>query len=161
MDAVLKNLIRVGRISSIDPDNATVRVVFEDRQNDVSYNLPVLVRQSQKNKDYFMPDVGEQVVCLFLPNGNAQGFCLGSFYSDADTPPVNNPNKRHVRFEDGTSVEYNRGTHVLTIQTQGTVNIVAAGNINVTGDVIADGISLKTHVHGGVEPGGGKTGQPA
>lgn len=147
MDNVLKNLIRVGRVSSINPGNATARVVFADRQNMVSYDLPVIVRQSLQNKDYYMPDVGEQVLCLFLPSGNAQGFCLGSFYSDADQPPVSDPNKRHVTFGDGTRVEYDRGTHTLTINAQGPVNIIAAGNVNVTGDVIADGISLKMHTH--------------
>lgn len=30
----------------------------------------------------------------------------------------------------------------------------------ITGDVIADGISLKNHLHTGVQPGGGNTGQP-
>ncbi|SDD89943.1 phage baseplate assembly protein V [Sporomusa acidovorans] len=161
MDSVLKNLVRVGRVSSINPQSATVRVVFEDRQNMVSYDLPVIVRQSLKNKDYFMPDVGEQVVCLFLPNGNAQGFCLGSFYSSVDVPSVSDSNKRHIRFADGTSLEYDRETHTLTIQAQGPLNVMAGGNVNVTGDVIADGISLKTHVHGGVQSGGSTTGKPS
>jgi phage baseplate assembly protein V len=161
MDAVLKNLARVGRVSSINPADATVRVVFEDRENMVSYDLPVIVRQSMRNKDYWLPDVGEQVLCMFLPSGNAQGFCLGSFYSEVDTLPVSSQNKRHIRFEDGTSIEYDRGTHTLTIQAQGPVNIVAAGNVNITGDVIANGVSLSTHVHGGVQSGGSNTGQPA
>lgn len=161
MDAVLKNLARVGRVSSTNPANATVRVVFEDRENMVSYDLPVIVRQSMRSKDYWLPDVGEQVLCLFLPSGNAQGFCLGSFYSEADAPPVNNRNKRHVRFDDGTSIEYDRSTHTLTIHAVGSVNITAAGNVNVIGDVVADGVSLKNHVHGGVETGGGTTGKPA
>lgn len=159
MDPILKNLIRVGRVSS--QGDATVRVVFEDRADMVSYDLPIIVQQSQDNKDSWLPDIGEQVVCLFLPSGNAQGFILGSFYSDVDPPVVSDPNKRHVRFADGTIVEYDRSTHTLTINAQGPVNITAAGNVNVTGDVIADGVSLKTHVHGGVEPGGGTTGQPA
>lgn len=158
MDAILKNLIRVGRVSSLG--KATARVVFPDRQNMVSYDLQVIVRKSQNDKDYWMPDIGEQVVCLFLPSGNAQGFILGSFYSDVDQPPVDNPNKRHVTFADGTVIEYDRSTHTLTVNAQGPVNIVAAGNVNVTGDVVADGISLKSHVHGGVDPGGGTTGQP-
>lgn len=34
------------------------------------------------------------------------------------------------------------------------------GRITVEGDVIADGISLKDHIHGGTEPGGGTTGAP-
>lgn len=34
------------------------------------------------------------------------------------------------------------------------------GTAVITGDVIADGVSLKGHTHGGVEPGGGNTGAP-
>jgi phage baseplate assembly protein gpV len=38
---------------------------------------------------------------------------------------------------------------------------IASGTVNVTGgDVVADGISLKTHTHGGVQPGSGSTGAP-
>ncbi len=42
----------------------------------------------------------------------------------------------------------------------GAINITAPGNINVNGDVIADGISLVTHVHGGVTPGAANTAGP-
>jgi phage baseplate assembly protein V len=133
MNAVLKNLARVGRVSSINPANATVRVVFEDRENMVSYDLPVIVRQSMRNKDYWLPDVGEQVLCLFLPSGNAQGFVLGAFYSDEDLPPVNDANKRHVRFDDGTSVEYDRKSHRLSIRCKGDIDIEAQGNIRLAG----------------------------
>lgn len=146
MDNVTKNLIRVGRVSSVDPKTATARVVFE-AQGVVSYDLPVLQRQTLRNKDYWLPDVGEHVVCIFLPTGNAEGFILGAIYSDEDQPPVSSQDKRVVQFEDGTRIEYDRSTRTLTINAVGPVNIAAAGNVNVTGDVIADGISLKNHVH--------------
>lgn len=158
MENVLKNLIRVGRVSAVDPASATARVVFE-AQDLVSYDLPVLQRQTLRNKDYYLPDVGEHVVCIFLPTGNAEGFVLGAIYSDEDQPPVSSPDKRIVQFEDGTRIEYDRSTHALTINAVGPVHIVAAGNINVTGDVIADGISLKSHVHPENDY-GGPTGPP-
>lgn len=158
--SVSNNLIRVGRVSSVDPVTCTVRVAFDDKDDLVSYDLPVIVPQTLKNKDYLIPDVGEQVVCLFLANGLAQGFCLGAIYSEEDTPPVSSPDKRHVSFSDGTSIEYDRSTHTLTIQAVGPINITAAGNVNVIGDVIANGISLTQHVHGGVDPGPGNTGVP-
>jgi hypothetical protein len=42
----------------------------------------------------------------------------------------------------------------------GTINLTNT-TINLTGgDIIADGISLKTHIHSGVQPGGGNTGGP-
>lgn len=159
MDGIIKNLIRVGRVSSVDPATATARVVFE-AQGLVSYDLPVLQRQTLKNKDYCLPDVGEHVVCIFLPTGNAEGFILGAIYSDEDLPSASSADKRVVEFSDGTTVEYDRATHTLTINAVGPVNIVAAGNVNVTGDVVADGISLKTHVHTGVMGGPGNTGPP-
>jgi hypothetical protein len=45
------------------------------------------------------------------------------------------------------------GGNDVTVQGSGDVNVVG-------GDVIADGISLKDHTHGGVETGGGDTGPP-
>lgn len=143
---VLKNLVRIGRVSSVNPEKATVRVVFE-AQEVVSYDLPVLQPQALKNKDYCLPDVGEYVLCIFLPAGSAEGFVLGSFYTEGITPPASNGNKRVISFSDGTSVEYDRSTSTLTIDAKGPVNIIASGNVNVTGDVVADGISLKNHTH--------------
>ena len=156
MDKVLKNIIRTGQVSSTDPSTCSVRVAFEDGL--VSYDLPVVVPQSLNNKDYCLPDVGEHVVCIFLPTGNAQGFCLGSFYSDADDPPVSSQDKRHVKFADGTFVEHDRSSSTLTIDCKGSVIIKAAGNVTVTGDVTADGISLKNHIH--PESIGSVTGKP-
>lgn len=157
----MRDFFRVGIVSSVSPATGTARVAFGDRSNVVSFDLPVLVRGSLQNKDYWMPGPGEQVLCLFLPNGNAQGFVLGAFYSEKDKPPVTDGNKRHITFADGTVIEYDQGTHTLTINAAGPINITAAGDVNVTGDVIADGVSLKTHVHGGVVAGSSNTDPPS
>ena len=158
MNNQLKNIVRVGRVSSVNPAAGTARVAFEP-QGVVSYDLQILVPQTLKNKDYYMPDIGEHVVCLFLPTGNQEGFILGAVYSNEDTPAVADPNKRQVKFKDGTWIEYDQSSHALTINTTGAVNIVAAGNVNITGDinvtgninvtedVVASGISLVNHVH--------------
>lgn len=158
MFGIWRNLIRVGRVSAVDPARATARVVFE-AQEVVSYDLPVIQRQTLRNKDYYLPDVGEHVVCIFLPTGNADGFILGAIYTDEDQPPASSQDKRVVQFEDGTRIEYDRASHTLTVNAVGPINIVAAGNVNVTGDVIADGISLKSHVHPENDS-GGPTGTP-
>lgn len=39
-------------------------------------------------------------------------------------------------------------------------NITVSGSVIASGDVFAGGISLKSHVHGGVQPGSGTTGGP-
>lgn len=58
-------------------------------------------------------------------------------------------------------------THITgTLQVDGKITgsgglaVSGGGGATVSGDVVADGISLKSHVHGGVEPGSGNTGTP-
>lgn len=132
MDPVIKNMVRVGIVSSVNPDTCTVRVAFGDKANTVSYDLPVLVHGALQVKDYWLPAPGEQVLCMFLPSGNAQGFVLGSLYSQADPPPVTDGNKRHIAFSDGTTIEYNQSTHTLTINATGPVNIITSKVLSIT-----------------------------
>ena len=134
-------------VSTVEPAAHAVRVAFEDEDGMVSDLLPVLVTGASANKDYALPDVGDRVVCAFLGNGVSAGFCLGAVYSHANRPLQKNGDVRSVTFKDGTVVAYDRGTHTLTIETNGAVNIKAAGNVNVDGDVIAKGISLIKHTH--------------
>lgn len=109
------SLIKLGEISSIDPSKATARVVFDDEDSIVSYDLPVLQRNSLKNHDYAMPDVGEDVIVLFFGEGQEDGVILGSIYAGEVTPPETTENRRTVVFEDGTRVCYDRAEHKLTV----------------------------------------------
>lgn len=141
VEAVLKNLVRVGSVSSVDVDSRTVRVVFADRQDGdgnplisgalkVIQNMPLITAEKWVEEtpgkwdfkaDYnsherklnigenyvknkytslkdiienekeidgktykeivtvypWLPYVGQFVVCLFLPNGEGDGFVLG------------------------------------------------------------------------------------
>jgi phage baseplate assembly protein V len=111
---LMKKWISVGRVSSIYPERCTARVYFEDK-NMVSGELQVAVRGAQNHKDYWMPAIGEQVICLFPPNGNGEGFIIGALYNDEDKPPVQTEKKRHIQFEDGAFFEYDSNTHTLTL----------------------------------------------
>jgi phage baseplate assembly protein gpV len=79
MNGILKRLIRVGNVSSINVSKGAARVAFDD--DTVSYELPVM-------KHAWPVVIGEQVVCLFLPTGTADGFILGPFYTEDDPPPI-------------------------------------------------------------------------
>ena len=103
---------RVGIVQERDVARAKVRVVFPDYDQVVSWWLPLVFAKTENDKLYWMPDVGEQVVCLMDVRDEA-GAVLGAIYSSADTPPVSSPNIMHLGFIDGTSVEYDRGAHVL------------------------------------------------
>lgn len=114
------SLIKLGEISSIDPSKATARVVFDDEDSIVSYDLPVLQRNSLKNHDFAMPDVGEDAIVLFFGEGQEDGVILGSIYAGQVTPPESTENRRTVVFEDGTRVCYDRSEHKLTVTIEGT-----------------------------------------
>lgn len=112
---LLGEVFRTGIVSTIDEAAASARVTFEDRDDVVSYDLQVMVRNTRNNKDYWMPEVGEPVLCLFLPGGIEQGFILGSYYTQVTTPDANTANKRRTYFSDGASIEYDRETHTYTV----------------------------------------------
>ncbi|CDX01305.1 Phage baseplate assembly protein V [Desulfitobacterium hafniense] len=138
----------IGEVVSINPAKCRARIKFDDRDGIISEELAVVVKGSLKNKDYWMPRVGEAVLCSFA---GKKGFILGAIYSDADPPPVSSEKKRYIEFEDGTAIEYDSATHTLTVECVGTINI--KGNITVSeGDIVVDGISIKNHIHSA--PGG-------
>lgn len=111
---VVTRLVRVGEVVSVDEQRGTVRVEFKDADGVVSYPLPVLSSKTHEDKAIHLPDLGEHVVCIFLPNGQEEGFVLGAFYSTADEVPVASRDKRHIRFKDGSWFEYDRSTHKLS-----------------------------------------------
>lgn len=143
----MAKIIDVGRVSAVYPASGTAKVVFDDRDNYVTPELPIMNRGSQGVKDYWMPAVGEQVICAFLSNTSKEGFILGSHFNDEDKPPVTSKNKQHLRFPDGTFIEYDQQTHILTVDVKGMLILNTTGDVTVTGDVVADGVSLKNHTH--------------
>lgn len=183
LKALVSELIKVGIVTSTDDRAATARVQFEDRDGVVSYNLKVLVKNTRDNKDYWMPDINEQVLCLFLPTGVEQGFILGSYYGRQTTPPTDTKDKRRVTFADDTTVEYDREAHQLLanlgasqivmnrdkirLESNGSsIEISASGHRIVGpveqtgGDMTSDGISAQFHTHGGVVAGNDSTSTP-
>ncbi len=129
--SILINMIRVGRINSVNENKGTVRVLFDDKDNLVSDELQLL------DFEYDIPPIGEQVICFFLPNGIKQGFCLKGFYSDINKPPVKDRNIYFKKFGDSTSIEYNKSTKELTINSE--ASIMINGNVKVNGDISAAG----------------------
>lgn len=150
------SLIKIGEISSIDPAKCTARVVFDDEDSIVSFDLPVLQRNSLKNHDYAMPDVGEDVIVLFFGEGQEDGVILGSIYAGEVTPPESTENRRTVVFDDDTRVCYDRAEHKLTVTIEGTevvfnrqdgsITVPNAVTINCTTATVnaSSGITLDT-----------------
>lgn len=128
---ILKSLIKIGEVSSVNYANGTARVVFDDDDSIVSYDLPVLQTNTLLNKDHALPDVGEDVVCLFLPSGNEEGFILGAVYAGEVQPAETSKDIRSVTFSDGTEIKYDRAAHLLSVKIAGTTITANRENVNI------------------------------
>ena len=127
----MMNIIRVGEVTETVPSKHMVRVAFPD-DGDVSHELPVICPNTKDNSDFHMPDVGEDVLCVFLPGGIEDGFVLGSFYAPEVARPTANQDERKIRFKDGTTVTYNRATHELDVVIEGTHIHADRAKVNIT-----------------------------
>ncbi len=129
------NILMLGTVTSVNAGSARARVSFGDLE---SPDIPVGQFRAGALSFWWMPATGEQVL-VGCPGGDvAQGVILCSVFAgnapsaDAATPMI----------------ELNGGTLQIN------------GSIELTGDVTAQGISLVTHRHGGVQSGGTTTGEP-
>ncbi len=125
----VNQMVRLATVTNCYPESGTVRVQIKDADDLVSYKLQVLYPKTGQDKYYHMPDVGEQVVCVFLPLGLEQGFVIGALYSTADPVPVSDQDKHHIKFSDGTSIEYDRNRSALTVDCVNEVLIRSAVRI--------------------------------
>ncbi|ACO79893.1 Phage P2 baseplate assembly gpV-like protein [Azotobacter vinelandii CA] len=167
----LENLIRLGTVAEVDPDVARCRVQTGGL---LTGWLPWLAERAGFDRTWNPPSTGEQ--CLLLsPSGDpATGIVLLGLYSTASPAPDDSLTRHRRTYRDGAVIEYDTESHTLraTLPDGGQADIVAPGgvtilgNVTITGlvtvteDVIAAGISLVQHVHGGVMPGGATTGGP-
>jgi len=140
--ASLNPTFRVGIVQQQDALRAKVRVVFPDYDEVISWWLPIIFFKTQNDKAYWIPDIGEQVVCLMDLRDEA-GAVLGAIYSDADVPPVNSANKFHLAFQDGTSFDYDRVAHLLDLIFQDTTQIKYDSNAHLLDVKFADQGEIK------------------
>ncbi len=129
----IKNIFRVGLVSSVNGATCSARVTFPDKDDLdgkglVSYELPIITIGSNGTLGYWVPEVGTQVLCVFLPNpsgnGLKDGFILGAFYSELNPPEETNPNVRCLKVPDGSYIRFDG---------KGNIEIHATKNLILTG----------------------------
>lgn len=167
----LENLIRLGTVADVDPAKPRCRMKTGGL---VTAWLPCFTLRAGEDRTWDPPSIGEQGI-VFSPSGDpATGAVLVGLNSDAFPAPDDNPNRHRRTYRDGAVIEYDTESHTLraTLPDGGQVDIVAPagvtilGDVTVTGlvtvseDVVAAGISLVQHVHGGVLTGGATTEAP-
>ena len=83
------SIVRLGKVTAIDPDKHMARVKFPDEDMTSGW-LPILQHPRTEVSvypaddhthgalaGYWMPKVNEMVLCLYLPIFNADGYILG------------------------------------------------------------------------------------
>ncbi len=180
---LIENLIRIGTIAEVDLVKARVRVQTGDL---LTGWLPWQTARAGADREWNPPTIAEQVL-LLSPSGQlANGVAITGLFSDAHPANGDRAKLHRVTYSDGAVIEYDSQAHHLRAHLPGggttelisdggvrivgditlegdliqTGNQQVTGNVEVTVDVVAAGISLVRHVHGGVQPGGSNTGAP-
>ena len=180
---LIENLIRFGVIAAVQMKPPRVQVKTGKL---TTAWLPWIALRAGADQEWNPPTVDEQVI-LFSPSGQlANGVVLTGIFSDHIPANGDRAGLHRHTYRDGAVIEYDSIAHRLSavlpqggtthLVSQGGIKIVGPithegdytqiGNQNVTGkvtvseDVLAAGISLVNHRHGGVLPGGAKTERP-
>lgn len=141
-DRRLANVLMVGTIASIDNASGRASVRIGDL---LTPPIPVMQLRSGTIRMHWMPSVGEQIT-IAAPSGDlARAFVMGALPIDGNmvAPDAESP-----------TMDLGGGT----LRVIG--NLFVDGNVEVTGDVTASGVSLVDHTHGGVQSGGANTKEP-
>jgi len=180
--ADLSSLIRIGTVLSVDLAEARCIVRFGDPDDpDPAQTGPIrwLTPRAGLTRVWSPPSVGEQVL-LVCPDGQIGAAVAIPAVVQDSFPPLGSTAAEMIEFADGAKLTYDPESHELlaVLPAGGKVDITADGGITLRGDVtiegsvtvsetltaaedvVADGVSLKSHKHTGVQAGSAQTGEP-
>lgn len=129
--------IRIGKISSLNYKDGTARVVYSDRDDAVTAELPLL------SSEYYMPAVDDLVLVLHMPNGAEAGVIIGGIWNDNNRPTENGKGlyRKDLSHDGKAYIKYDDTTGRMTIH--------CTGGIDIDSDVTVNGVSVATHTHTG------------
>ena len=134
----MEDIIRIGKISTVNYAAGTASVIYTDRNNEVSPSFPFF------SLVYEMPKVDDTVVVIMLPNSTTKGFILGVPFSGKKIPAENGQGIFYKEFQDGTSILYNPKTQNMEVSTKKiTLKSVAADSLTVKGEIKAKTITAE------------------
>lgn len=157
-------VLRIGKISSVNYKNGTARVTYEDRDSSTTVELPFLAWE------YWMPKIEDRVLVGHLSNGTTSAVILGTVWHE-DRRPIEGAKgiyRREYEAEQGVAYErYNAEDKSFTIKAGGCTltmkggnivingslsvsgNLSVSGTISAGGDVTSGSVSTQTHTHTG------------
>lgn len=154
--------VRLGTVAEFDAARCRVRVRIAG-EGDAAVRtgwLPWATWAAGHLRVWSPPAIGEQ--CLVLaPSGDmAQAVAVPAVFQRAGAFPAPSNNPRHtlLQWDDGGYLRYERDTHRMILHAPCVVRV--EGDLLVTGDVFAGGVSLRRHCHTGVVAGDDTSGGP-
>lgn len=131
--SMLRKLVCIGEVSKVDAQLRRVKVTFPGLRYPESDWLAVLGMRSKSVSISCNLEVGEQVLCLFIPSGSMMsGYVLGSMTNKSAKPYIANVDKFGVQFKDGTLLEYDQATHTGVLKIQGNEPAITVNESGVT-----------------------------
>lgn len=132
--------IRQGTVSSLQPADMTVRVAFEGLDTPVSEELPLLIPPANMQM-YYMPEVGDRVLCVFT---GARGYCIGMLQTAI---PTANEKDWGIWFTDEQFITFQNDTiHIQANKlickgdiTLDAPKVMITGNLHVGGTITGKG----------------------
>lgn len=166
MAANTNNLIRVGKVSSVNVANGTIKVSYPQLDKAVTTEIPY----ANFADTYKMPQVGSWVIVLHLSTGASAGICLGNYWGSGSKPPEGiaglfrqdygaAPGEAYLRYLqgalllfcegsvaiEGASIAENAGGN-MDVTVGGNLTETVTGNLTetVTGETLIDGTGMVT-----------------
>ena len=133
----LANIIRIGLVKEVDYEKARVRVKIGEFITDW---LPWVTARAGEDRNWFSPDIDEQVIVLSPFGELSLGVVLPAIYQEKYPPPENKKEINSVKFQDGTKFTYDKENHHLEIEVVDKITLkVGESEIEMT----KSGIKLK------------------
>lgn len=131
-------MLRFGYITNYS--NGRVRVQIQDEDNFITDEIPIIRTNASKDKTGNTIDSNTLVAVILDDINPLNGVCLGA----VEVMPVDNPSKTFHQFTDGTNLEYDRKTHILTADVKGEIHssstkTVLDGDVYINGSVYVSG----------------------
>ena len=129
MDIKMEEFIFIGIVCSYGKSPDTVIVRRPDKDDRTTMELYVISRCTHLTKDYWMPDIDDQVLCILTPNhsgkGPGAGYVIGAIYSSEDPPVEDDTNVRSIHYKDGSFIRLDMGTGEMQIHASKHLEITA------------------------------------
>jgi phage-related baseplate assembly protein len=122
-EGYMNDVIRIGKVSSVDYEKGMISVYYEDRTAMVTSVMPVL-----SNGRYKMPKVGESILVAHLSNGTNAAVVLGTVFNDVNVPKSSGQNVYYEELSDNTMISSD-GTDITLKAAAGSINVSTLLNL--------------------------------